>query len=85
MQITLRDTELPLNALATDLLPTGAPNPGSFDQVGQVAGQITGSFNGNDLFLNLEIRSARYVPEPSTALLALVGVGLLALRLRRRA
>ncbi|MFO0898647.1 MAG: PEP-CTERM sorting domain-containing protein [Pirellulales bacterium] len=85
MQITLRDTELPLNALASDVLPTGAPNPGSFDQVGQAAGQITGSFNGNDVFLNLEIRSARYVPEPSTALLALVGAGLLAISRRRRA
>ena len=54
-------------------------------EVGQVAGQITGSFSGNDLFLNLEIRSARYVPEPSTALPALVGVGLLVVSRRRRA
>lgn len=86
MQITLRDTELPLNALASDVLPTGAPSPSSFDQIGQAAGQVIGSLNGNSLFLNLEIRSTRYVvPEPNAAILAIVGAGLVALGLGRRA
>lgn len=85
MQLTLRDTELPLNALASDVLPTGAPNPSSFDQIGQAAGQITGSLNGSPLFLNLQIRSTEYVvPEPSSVALLLIGGVLVALRRRRR-
>lgn len=74
MQITLRDTVNPLDALSNDLLPTTAPNPASFDQVGQVAGQITGNLKGQSFFLNLEIKSTHVVPEPTSWVALLSGV-----------
>ncbi|MFO0900914.1 MAG: PEP-CTERM sorting domain-containing protein [Pirellulales bacterium] len=77
MQITLRDTAAPLDAVTSDALPLAAPNPASFDQQGQAAGQITGFFPDGQLFMNLEILSTRVVPEPSGWLLA--GMGLAAL------
>ena len=45
--------------------PLAAPNPASFHQQGQAAGQITGFFPDGQLFMNLEILSTRVVPEPS--------------------
>jgi hypothetical protein len=79
MQLTLRDTAAPLDAVAGDLLPLTAPNPASFDQLGQAAGQITGFFPDGQLFMNLEIQSTRVVPEPSGWLLAGLGLAALAL------
>lgn len=85
MQITLRDTVVPLDALATDALPATAPDPGSFDQIGQVAGQITGNITGGSaFFMNLEIRTTELVvPEPAT--LVHLSCGMLAMYCRRRA
>ena len=85
MQITLRDTVVPLDALSSDAIPSTAPNPLSFDQVGQAAGQITGNFgaSGNTFFMNLEITSTRTVPEPGSSALFILGLGTLALRRRR--
>ena len=55
MQITLRDTQVPLDVFSSDALPSFAPNPADFDQVGQVQGQLTGFFGGQQFFMNLEI------------------------------
>ncbi len=84
MQITLRDTAAPLDAVTSDALPLTAPDPGSFDQQGQAAGQITGFFPDGQLFMNLEIRSTRIVPEPSGGLLAGMGSAALLSATRRR-
>lgn len=85
IQVTLRDTRWPLDAMSSDALLTTAPNPGSFDQVGQSAGQIIGYLNGQLLFMNLEILSTRLVPEPSACvLLSAALIGLAAGRIRNR-
>jgi hypothetical protein len=79
MQITLRDTKVPLDVFSSDALPLFAPIPADFDQIGQVQGQLTGSFNGNQFFMNLEIDNVSAVPVPAaiwlfgTALVGLVG------------
>ncbi len=74
MQITLRDTMIPLDAITSDLLPATAPDPTSFDQIGQAAGQITGVIaGGGDFLLNLEIRSTELVvPEPASLVLLIL-------------
>ncbi len=83
MQITLRDTAPPLDALVSDLLPTTAPNPLAFDQIGQAAGQITGATVDGPFFMNLEIRATRLVPEPAGITSMLAGVAALAIRRRK--
>ncbi len=83
MQLTLRDTAPPLDAMTSDLLPLSAPNPDSFDQQGQAAGQITGFFPDGQLFMNLEIHTTQVLPEPSGWLLA--GLGLIGVSLVRLA
>jgi hypothetical protein len=82
MQITLRDTVAPLDAITSDALPAAAPDPGTFDQIGQVAGQITGAIEGGgEFFMNLEIRSTELVvPEPATAALLVAAIAGLCLR-----
>ena len=84
MQITLRDTMVPLDALSSDAIPSMAPNPLSFDQGGQASGQITGKFGASNdrFFLNLNITSTRTVPEPGSSALFILGLGALALRRR---
>ncbi len=79
MQVTLRDTQLPLDVFSSDALPLFAPIPAGFDQINQVQGQLTGSFYGDQFFMNLEIDSVSAVPVPAaiwlfgTALVGLVG------------
>lgn len=85
MQITLRDTQAPLDALTSDALPSFAPDPAMFDQFGQAQGQIFGTFNGSQFFMNLQISQtsiAGAIPEPAT--LALFGFGLIGLGFVRR-
>ena len=67
MQVTLRDTQLPLDALSSDALPAGAPDPAAFDQFGQVQGQLIGDYNNEDFFLNFEIARVSAVPIPAAA------------------
>lgn len=87
MQITLRDTQTPLDALSSDALPSFAPDPATFDQFGQSQGQIFGTYNGAQFFMNLKIDRtsiAGTVPEPATLAIfafGLIGLGFL---LRRR-
>ena len=82
MQVTLRDTQLPLDVFSSDALPLFAPIPADFDQINQVQGQLIGSFYGDQFFMNLEIDSVSAVsavPVPAaiwlfgTALVGLVG------------
>ena len=78
IQITLRDTQVPLDVFASDLLLTTAPTPSAFDQIGQVQGQVLGeTVGGGELFMNLIIRSTRLVPEPGSLALLLGGLGAL--------
>ena len=77
MQITLRDTQVPLDVFSDDALPSFAPNPADFDQVNQAQAQLSGIFNNNQLFMNLEIDSVSTVPVSATIWLfgtALVGL-----------
>jgi hypothetical protein len=76
MQITLRDTQLPLDVFSNDGLPSFAPNPADFDQVNQAQAQLSGFFNNSLFFMNLEIDRVSTVPIPATIWLfgtALVG------------
>ena len=87
LQITLRDLQPPTDVFASDALPAGAPDPGDFDQFGQVQAQITGNLNGASFFMNLDIdgttASRVAVSEPATALL-LGALPLVMLGRRRR-
>lgn len=84
-QLTFRDTQVPLDAILSDALFETAPNLAAFDQVGQVQGQITGTYNGSQFFMNLEIdsvTSSASVPEPTV--IALLSAGLVGLGFARR-
>ncbi len=78
MQITLRDTVLPLDAISGDTLSLVAPDPADFDQINQAQGQITGRYRNDMFFMNLEIKSTSLftasVPEPGVLLLLVVGI-----------
>jgi len=83
MQITLRDTLVPLDVFDSDALPLFAPDPSIFDQFGQAQGQLTGRYNNQLFFMNLEVTSTTAVPEPCTLSLltaGLLGVGILKMR-----
>ncbi len=82
MQITLRDRQEPFDVFSSDALPSFAPNPADFDQVGQVQGQLSGMLLDKSFFMNLEIDSVATiddisaVPVPAAAWLfgtALIG------------
>lgn len=83
MQITLRDTVVPLDAMVNDALLTGAPNPASFDQIGQASGQITGNLAGQTFFMNLDITSTKVTPEPGSLAAAMFGVAAVAIARKR--
>ncbi len=85
MQITLRDTQIPLDAITSDALPTTAPDPSSFDQVGQAEGQLTGTFMGEQFFVNLMIESTSVVEPGSLGLLTIGLFGVVFSRGRRMA
>lgn len=76
MQFTFRDTQLPLDALDSDALLAGAPDLSMFDQINQVQGQLSGTYNDQLFFMNLGINSISVanVPEPATLLLFSVGL-----------
>ncbi len=87
MQITLRDTVLPLDAISGDALPLIAPNPADFDQINQAQGQITGRYRNDMFFMNLEIKSTSLftasVPEPGILVLLVIGfLGMLVVKRR---
>ena len=79
LNVTLfyRDLVDPFDLWDSDALPSFAPNPPDFSEISQTLGQIQGQFNGQNVFVNIDLETVSVVPVPAAIWLfgaALVGL-----------